>query len=107
MSKVLTDAQFAAFERDGYLGPIKVMEEEEMAEYRRRLEAIAALPGGRDKLDLKANLLAPWLDELTRHPAMLDLAEGLLGPDLLCWTGPASLSGSPSLPTPRKAAAWR
>ncbi|MBT6119681.1 MAG: phytanoyl-CoA dioxygenase family protein [Rhodospirillaceae bacterium] len=87
MSKLLTDTQLGAFERDGYLGPIKVMEEDEMADYRRLLEAIEVMPGGRDKLDLKANLLSPWLDDLTRHPVMLDVAEDLLGPDLLCWTG--------------------
>lgn len=87
MGKLLTEEQIAAFERDGYFGPIKVVEEDEMAGLRRRLETIESLPGGRDKLDLKANMLSPWLDDLTRHPVMLDAAEDLLGPDLLCWTG--------------------
>ena len=37
------------------------------------------------KLDQKAHMLCPWIDETVRLPALLDPLEDLLGPDLLCW----------------------
>ena len=75
----------AAFARDGYYGPIRVLSEAAAEACRRRLEAlIAAHPAAAARLDQKSHLLAPWLDRLVRHPAMLDVAESLFGPDLLC-----------------------
>ncbi|WIM96431.1 phytanoyl-CoA dioxygenase family protein [Actinoplanes oblitus] len=34
----------------------------------------------------KIHLLAPWADELIRHPAVLSAVSRLLGPDLLVWS---------------------
>ncbi len=66
----MSEAARAAFARDGYYGPIRVLSEAEAAACRSRLEAlIAAHPAAR--LDQKSHLLAPWLDRVVRHPAML------------------------------------
>lgn len=35
---------------------------------------------------LKSHLVSPWVCELVHNPAMLDVIEGLIGPDILCWS---------------------
>lgn len=87
MPKSLTPAQIAAYARDGYLAPVKVMDEGEARKLRAALETIEAGMGGPLRGDIrhKAHLLFPFLADLIRHPAILDAIEDLLGPDILCW----------------------
>jgi non-heme Fe2+,alpha-ketoglutarate-dependent halogenase len=87
MPKSLTQAQIAAYEREGYLAPVPVMSAAGARTLRVTLETIEAGTGGPLRGDLrhKAHLLFPFLAELIRHPAILDAVEDLLGPDLLCW----------------------
>jgi ectoine hydroxylase-related dioxygenase (phytanoyl-CoA dioxygenase family) len=87
MPKSLTEDQVAAYRRDGYLTPVPVMSETEARALRGTLETIEAGMGGPLRGDLrhKAHLLFPLLAELIRHPAILDVVEDLLGPDILCW----------------------
>ena len=33
----------------------------------------------------KMHLMLTWVDRLMRHPVILDAAEDVLGPDILCW----------------------
>jgi len=50
------------------------------------LEAFeAAYPHDRLKLDQKAHMICPWVDEMIREPAVLDAVEDLIGGDILCW----------------------
>ena len=56
------------------------------AGYRQRLEAIEAsgqLPAG--GLRSKSHLLLTWVDEIVRHPDVLDAVESIVGPDILVW----------------------
>ena len=87
MPKSLSQAQIAAYEREGYLAPIAVMSEAEARALRGKLESIEAGMGGPLRGDIrhKAHLLFPFLADLIRHPAILDAVEDLLGPDILCW----------------------
>ncbi|MCC6468181.1 MAG: phytanoyl-CoA dioxygenase family protein [Alphaproteobacteria bacterium] len=86
MLKVFSPAQVDAFARDGFVSPVRVMAPERARYYRERLEAFeAAYPEHRLKLDQKAHLICPWVDELIREPGVLDATQDLLGPDLLCW----------------------
>jgi non-heme Fe2+,alpha-ketoglutarate-dependent halogenase len=87
MPKSLTSAQIAAYETDGYLAPVKVMDEAEAVKLRGKLETIEAGMGGPLRGDLrhKAHLLFPFLADMVRHPAILDAIEDVLGPDILCW----------------------
>jgi non-haem Fe2+, alpha-ketoglutarate-dependent halogenase len=86
MPKVLTQAQIEAFERDGFVSPVRAISAERAEHYRRRLEAFeAAWPEDRIRLDQKAHILCPWVDEMIREPGILDAAEDLVGPDILCW----------------------
>ncbi len=88
MPKLLTKAQIDRFWADGFLAPVRVMDEDEAASYRERLEAFEAGSGGPLRGDLrhKSHLLFTWLADLVRHPRILDAVEDLYGPDLLCWS---------------------
>jgi len=88
MPKLLTAAQIAQFEADGYVSPIRVMSEDAAGEIRGRLEAFEARTGGPLRGDLrhKTHLLFPWLADLVRHDRILDAIEDLYGTDLLCWS---------------------
>jgi hypothetical protein len=84
--KLLTQAQIDTFQRDGFVAPVRVMTGERARYYRDRLEAFEArFPDDRLKLDQKAHLICPWVDEMIREPLILDATEDLLGPDILCW----------------------
>jgi non-heme Fe2+,alpha-ketoglutarate-dependent halogenase len=88
MAKLLTAAQIAQFETEGYVSPIRVMSEDAAHEIRGRLEEFESRTGGPLRGDLrhKAHLLFPWLADLVRHERILDAIEDLYGTDLLCWT---------------------
>lgn len=87
MGKVLTADQVSDFREDGILFPVDVMSPADAATLLARLEAVEAAHGGRlpARLNQKPHLLHPWMNELIRHPRILDAVEDVLGPDLLCW----------------------
>ena len=84
---VLTADQVAAFRRDGYFAPLRVLPADEAAQLRTRLEAFEAGDGlvMKSTARNKPHLLFTWLDRLIRHPAIVDAVEDILGPDLLVW----------------------
>src|SRR5260370_26705798 len=80
MPKILSPAQVEAFERDGFVAPVRAISEERALYYRQRLEAFeAAYPEHRLKLDQKAHMICPWVDEMIREPGILDPTEDLIG----------------------------
>jgi non-haem Fe2+, alpha-ketoglutarate-dependent halogenase len=87
MPRQLRDAEVERFRRDGILFPIDAFPADEIAEQRRRLEAIEAREGGRlsRATNQKIHLLVPWLWDMVHDARVLDPVEDLLGPDLLCW----------------------
>ena len=78
----------AAYRRTGYHFPLDILTPAEAAAARARLEAIEAAQGGPLKAAMrhKPHLVFPWLNDLIRHPRILDAAADVLGPDLLCWS---------------------
>jgi ectoine hydroxylase-related dioxygenase (phytanoyl-CoA dioxygenase family) len=88
MSKVLSDAAQEAYRRDGYYFPVPALTDAEVARYRSCLEQHEAKTGAplQGNWRHKAHLLFTWVDELVHHPKILDAAEDVLGPNLLCWT---------------------
>ena len=85
MLKRLTSEQVEQFHRDGFLAPVRVLTEEQTAHYRGRLESFETqYPEHVAKLDMKAYLLCPWVNELVRLPSILDVIEDLIGPNILC-----------------------
>jgi|SRR5580704_2985014 non-heme Fe2+,alpha-ketoglutarate-dependent halogenase len=86
--KALSPAAVEQYRRDGFYFPVRVLSPAEAGKYRARLEAVERAHGGPlgGQLRHKSHLLFTWLNELIRHPRILDAAEDLLGPNLLCWS---------------------
>jgi non-haem Fe2+, alpha-ketoglutarate-dependent halogenase len=84
----LTPEQVDAYHREGYVFPVRVMEPEDAAYYRRCLETHEAQAGKplQGNFRHKTHLLFTWADALVHHPAILDAVEDVIGPDILCWT---------------------
>jgi len=88
MPKLLSPAAVAAYHRDGFHFPVRVMSEADARSFRRRLEAHEAEAGQplQGNMRHKTHLLFTWADELVHHPAILDAVEDVIGPNILCWT---------------------
>ena len=88
MPKSLTIDEMNRYERDGFVFPLRVLPAERARAYRARLEASEQAIGGAfvGIYTQKPHLLFTWLDELVREPAILDVVEDLIGPDLLLWS---------------------
>ena len=79
--KQLPEAAVAHYHAHGYYAPINVMAEGEAAEVRRKLESHEATHGPlKGSMRHKSHLLFTWLDDLIRHPAILDAVESVIGP---------------------------
>ncbi|MGI9383355.1 MAG: phytanoyl-CoA dioxygenase family protein, partial [Methyloligellaceae bacterium] len=87
MARTLSSDAVEQYARDGYYCPIPVLEQDEVADLRGRLEAFEASQGGKlqPAQRNKSHLLFKWLDDLIRDPRVVDPMEDLLGPDILCW----------------------
>ena len=87
MSKRLATGDVDRYGRDGILFPIDVVSPTAAAELLQRLESNEREHGGRlaGRTNQKPHLLYPWMDQLVRHPAILDAVEDVLGPNLFCW----------------------
>ena len=87
MSKLLSPAQMAAYERDGFVCPVPVLSTAEAQAARAELEAWEAARGA--PIDFpeksKSYLLFDWADQLVHHPRILDAVEDLIGPDILVY----------------------
>ena len=88
MPKLLSEDAVARYRRDGYYFPVDVLSASETRALRDCLEEHEARTGGPIQGDRrhKAHLYLTWLNELIRHPRILDAVEDVLGPDLLCWS---------------------
>ena len=95
MSGALSGAQAEQYQETGQVGPVPILSAEDVAYYRSKMEAAEAalddplsrVPG---QFRAKTHLLYTWMDELVRHPGILDAIESLIGPDILlyhltCW----------------------
>lgn len=84
--KVLDEAAIRQYRDDGYFAPVRVMPSAEANALRSRLEAFESSAGVlAGPLRHKSHLLFTWLNDLVRHPAILDAVEDVIGPDILCW----------------------
>ena len=88
MPRLLSEAAVAAFRRDGFHSPVRVMPAAEARRYRTALESHEAKAGQplQGNWRHKTHLLFTWADELVHHPKILDAVEDVIGPDILCWT---------------------
>ena len=88
MPKYLTQDQIDHFNEHGYLCPIDVITEDEAGEILQQLEAAERRYPDQIHAEDRNNLhyVLPCLDNLIRHPHVLDAIEDLIGPDILAWT---------------------
>ncbi|MEM8992621.1 MAG: phytanoyl-CoA dioxygenase family protein, partial [Pseudomonadota bacterium] len=74
----------ARYEQDGFVSAVPILSQAEAAEHRARMEAAEARIGSiHYRPKIHTLLRSPW--ELATHPAVLDLAEAMLGPDILLY----------------------
>lgn len=87
MTKVLTAADVAAYRQTGYHFPIDVLSAAEVADCRGQLESYEQRTGGpiSGGMRHRSHVLFPWINEVIRHPKILDAVEDVFGPDILCW----------------------
>ena len=84
--KKLTAEAVEQYRDHGFHAPIRAISTEEAGTLRRKLEAHEARHGLlKGPMRHKSHLLFTWLDELIRHPGILDAVEDILGPNLLVW----------------------
>ena len=83
----LPEAAIAHYREHGYYAPVRVMSADDAARVRAHLEAHEAAHGVlKGSMRHKSHLLFTWLDSLIRLPGILDAVEGVIGPDILCWS---------------------
>jgi non-heme Fe2+,alpha-ketoglutarate-dependent halogenase len=84
--KALTEARVQHYRDQGYIAPVPALTTAEAAAIRARLEHYeAGADGLKGPLRHKSHLLFTWLNDLVRHPRILDAVEDVIGPDILCW----------------------
>ncbi|MEM6375839.1 MAG: phytanoyl-CoA dioxygenase family protein, partial [Pseudomonadota bacterium] len=92
----LSETHAAQYWRDGYLFPIPVMEAAEAQVHRAELEKIEAdyknwkarglpLPLATYKR-INSHCVMPQAHQIAADPRVLDVIEGILGPDILIWS---------------------
>lgn len=88
MPAVLTPAQVASFQRDGFVAPVDVMSAAEAGRLRDQLEAAERAHPGRLSAENRNNAHYEFrfLDTLVHDPRIHDPVSDLLGPDLLLWS---------------------
>lgn len=87
MGKALTDEQIAQYHRDGFFAPVRVMDTDTAADFRKKFEAYEAAHDGWYEMSKgqKLYLLQTWARDLGSHPGVLDAVEDVLGPNLMVW----------------------
>ncbi len=78
----------AFYQREGYLKFGRIFTYSEMLTLREHVdEMIAALPEGKRPEEMDVPHFAdPWLFRYLTHPRVLDVIEGLIGPDIVLWS---------------------
>src|SRR5271163_864975 len=85
--RVLSEAAVRRYQDQGYIAPVPALSTAEAAALRARLEEYEASAGALSgPLRQKSHLLFTWLNDLIRHPSILDAVEDVIGPDILCWS---------------------
>ena len=87
MPKLLSEHDVVDYRDRGYHFPLDALSAGEVADFRSKLEDYEAGSGGPIKAEMRhrSHVLFTWIDQMIRHPKILDAVEDLLGPDILCW----------------------
>lgn len=82
----LTRTQIGAFNRDGYVAPLEVFEDEETDANRAYFDGLLGQLGERGAYSIngyQARCRGIW--DLGNEPRILNLVEDLIGPNIICW----------------------
>lgn len=87
MPKVLTAAEVDAYNTKGYHFPLDVLSASEVTDVRAALEGYERRSGGpiSGAMRHRSHVLFTWVNDLIRHPKILDAVEDVLGPNIFCW----------------------
>ena len=87
MLNILTQEQIDQFWNEGYVLPFDCLSTAEARECRDKLEASeGTIDGDISKyIRVKSHTAFPWLNEIARHPKILDAVEDLIGPNILLY----------------------
>ncbi len=85
MSCVLTSEQINHYRSEGYVSPLSAVTADKAFSWRCQLEAGERTHGLSADRRRKMYLYLKWMDEVIRHPAILDAVESLIGPDILVY----------------------
>ena len=87
---MLNKSEIASYEKDGFLFPKRVLIGTDTTACRSKLEEYFSRFGeearGSGPMTKRAHIVLRWAGERMRHPAIVDAVEGVIGPDLLCWS---------------------
>ena len=80
----------SSYHRNGYYLPVDAMSPEQALAYRSQFEAAEREYKDKDPdFDAlvfgHANMVMPFIDEITRLPTVLDPVRAILGPDVMVW----------------------
>jgi non-heme Fe2+,alpha-ketoglutarate-dependent halogenase len=82
MNRSLDSAQIESYEENGFFFPKRVLSDEEVCASRACVQSLSERMGKLKRFD-QCHLSFRWAYDLVTHPAVLDLMEDLLGPDIL------------------------
>ena len=89
----LSETQINAYRTDGFFTPQRALSKDAADYYRDRFLSFEASDQAKSMADrhkdvylFKPHLILKWVDELIHEPGLLDLAESLVGPDIMCWS---------------------
>ena len=84
---MLTDEQIARYRSDGVLYPLAALSSDQVEGAKAALGRLESLPEPSRKaaLTTKSHLLSRALSDIVRHPAIVEAAAAVVGPDLLVW----------------------
>ncbi|MGA0115793.1 MAG: phytanoyl-CoA dioxygenase family protein [Burkholderiales bacterium] len=82
----MSNAELARYQSEGFLAPLPALGPELAAETLAKIEAYEKQYGDFPSKGLKAHLYLPWMENVVRHPTILDAVESIVGPDILCWS---------------------
>ena len=85
MNVSVSPEQVEQYERDGLLFPLLVLSPDEVSRFRAAFEHLEARLGGRPQHRqlIQLQLCYRWAYDLATHPAILDVVEMMIGPDIL------------------------
>ena len=85
MRRALSAEQIEHYRSRGYVSPLPAVSAGQASEWRRHLEAGERAYGLPADQRRKMYLYLTWMDEVIRHPAILDAVQSLIGPDILVY----------------------